>query len=107
MDKESERKIQQLQMLEQSIQNIIMQKQNFQARLLESENALNELSKDPKEIYKIIGNIMVSSNKKELEEDLKKNKEIFELRIKNLEKQEDLIREKAEKLQKEVMELIK
>ena len=87
MDKESERKIQQLQMLEQSIQNIIMQKQNFQARLLESENALNELSKDPKEIYKIIGNIMVSSNKKELEEDLKKNKEIFELRLKNLEKQ--------------------
>ncbi|MCD4666697.1 prefoldin subunit beta [archaeon] len=107
MDKDAENKIQQLQMLEQSIQNLIMQKQNFQAKLLESENALKELDKNPKEIYKIVGNIMVASEKNELEEELKKNKEMMDVRVKNIEKQEIMIKEKAEKLQKEVMEQLK
>lgn len=103
MEKETQNKIQELQVLEQNLQNFMLQKQTFQAQLSEIENALNELSKTKKQTYKIIGPIMVSSSKEELEADLNNKKDILNLRIKNLEKQENLLREKATKLQSEVI----
>lgn len=102
ISKESEKKISQLQMLEQSMQNLLMQKQQFQLQQVETESALKELEKVD-EAYKIIGNIMVLSKKDDLKEDLSSKKEIVDLRIKNMEKQEDQLREKASKLQEEVM----
>lgn len=108
MVKESEKKIQELQLLEQNIQNLLLQKQTFQARLLENENALKELDKSgKKETYKIIGNIMVSVNKEKLKTDLKNEKEVIELRIKNIEKQESTIKERASRLQQEVLKELK
>jgi prefoldin beta subunit len=106
VEKETEKKISQLQMMEQSMQGFLMQKQQFQGQLVEIESALKELEKS-KEAYKIVGNIMVSSDKKELEDDLKKKKEIVELRIKTLEKQENQIKEKASGIQEEVMKELK
>jgi len=106
MTEGTEKKISQLQMMEQSMQTFLMQKQQFQAQLIEIESALKELEKS-KEAYKIVGNIMVSSNKEELEEDLKKKKEMVELRIKTLEKQEGHIKEKASAVQAEVMKELK
>ena len=106
VEKETEKKISQLQMMEQSMQSFLVQKQQFQAQLIEIESALKELEQS-KEAYKIVGNIMVSSDKDELEKDLKKKKEIVELRIKTLEKQENQIKEKASGVQAEVMEELK
>ena len=103
MDKETEKKIQELQLLEQNLQNLILQKQNFQAGLLENENAKKELDELKGESYKIIGAIMVAKDKDELKKDLDSEKEILELRIKNIEKQENRIKEKMEDIQKEVM----
>jgi len=104
MDKETQMEIGKLQMIEQKMQSIIMQKQNFQSNLLEVENAIIEL-KNTETAYKIVGNIMVSSTKDDLNAELKEKKELFEERIKTLEKQENklkedskVIREKLEKL---------
>ena len=58
VSKESEQKIGQLQMFEQSMQNLLMQKQQFQLQQVEIESALKELEK-VNEAYKIVGNIMV------------------------------------------------
>jgi len=102
VSKESEKKINQLQMLEQSMQNLLMQKQQFQLQQVEIESALKELEK-VNEAYKIVGNIMVLSKKDDLKSDLTSKKEIIELRIKNMEKQENQVREKASKLQNEVL----
>lgn len=102
ISKESEKKLNQLQMLEQGMQSLLMQKQQFQIQQVELESALEELEKVD-EAYKIIGNIMVLSKKSELNEDLTSKKEVIELRIKNLEKQENQLREKASKLQNEVL----
>ena len=99
---EAEKKLNQLQMLEQSMQNLLMQKQQFQLQQVEIESALKELEK-VNEAYKIIGNIMVLSKKDDLKTDLSSKKEIVELRIKNMEKQENQLREKASKLQNEVL----
>jgi len=99
--KETEQKIAQLQLYEQSLQNILMQKQQFQTQSLEIESALKELE-STKEAYKIVGNIMVASKKEDLKKELESKKETITLRITTMEKQENQIREKAKKLQEEV-----
>jgi prefoldin beta subunit len=72
--------------------------------MLEVENAIIEL-KNAETAYKIVGNIMISSTKDDLNAELKEKKELFEEKIKTLEKQENklkedskVIREKLEKL---------
>ena len=100
--KESEEKIAQLQLLEQNMQNFTMQKQQFQMQLNEIASALENL-KDSEKSYKIVANILINAKKEDLESELKQKKEMLELRIKKLEKQEEEIREKSQKIQKEVL----
>ena len=100
--KHVEEKIVQLQLIEQALQNITLQKQTFQTQLLEIESAMKELEKTEGPAYKIVGGIMVLSNKDELKKELQSRKEIIELRIKNLKKQEGTTKERAERLQAEV-----
>lgn len=102
VSKETEKKINQLQILEQSMQSLLMQKQQFQLQQVEIESALKELEK-VNEAYKIVGNIMVLSKKSDLEKELASKKEVIELRIKSMERQETQLREKASKLQAEVL----
>ena len=104
--KDAQEKIQQLQMLEQNMQNFLVQKQSFQSQLLEIDSALTEIDKTDT-AYKIVGNIMVASKKEDLKKDLEMKKEKAELRIKTIESQEDALKEKADKIQKEVLEIMK
>jgi prefoldin beta subunit len=103
----SQEKIQQLQLIEQNMQTLLMQKQKFQSQLLEIDNASKEVEETEKEVYKIVGTIMVESEKPKLTEELKSQKEVIELRIKNIEKQEGLIKEKESQLQSDIMKDIK
>lgn len=104
--KETEEKIRQLQMFEQGLQTFLIQKQQFQTQLIEVESALKEMEKSEKQ-YKIIGNIMIESNKDDLKKELESKKEMLNIRIKTLEKQEKQIREKSSKIQSEVVDNIK
>jgi prefoldin beta subunit len=106
IEPETEKKIQELQILEQGLQNFLMQKQAIDAEANEISNALEELKKSGDEVYRIIGNVMVKSEKKTLTEELSEKKKLFELRISSIEKQEKLVGEKTEKLRKEVSEAI-
>ena len=106
VSKETEQKISQLQMFEQSLQSFLGQKQQFQMQLIEVESALGELDGTDK-AYKIVGNIMVESSKSELKADLQSKKEVLELRLKTMERQEEQVREKASKLQSEILKNIK
>ena len=102
MSNETEKKLGQLQLLEQGLQNFAAQKQQFQSQFIEIESALAELEKTEK-AYKIVGNIMIAAKKEELKEELKKRKEMFEIRIKTIEKQEDKMKEKASRMQSEIL----
>ena len=106
VSKDTQQKISQLQVFEQSMQNLLLQKQQFQQQLIEIDSALEEL-KSTEKAYKIVGNIMVASKKEDLDKDLKQKKEMVELRIKTLEKQEAKIKEKASEMQAEVLKDIK
>lgn len=107
MDKETEQQIGQLQLIEQSLQSLMLQKQNFQAALLECETAIKELEKSKGEAYKIVGGIMVGSDRAELTKDLNSKIDILRLRIKNIESQEKSIGDKAKKLQEQVVEKLR
>ena len=104
IQKETQEKIAQLQMIEHSLNNFISQKQNFQSQVLEIENALNEMQNCKGKIYKITGNVMFESEKESLSKELKEKKDLLDIRIKSLEKQETALEEKAKTLQSEVME---
>lgn len=104
---EMQKKIAELQLLEQSIQNFAFQKQTFQQQALEVDNALEELKKTKGTTYKIVGNIMIASNKDDLNKDLESKKELLDVRLKNIEKQENTIKDKTKKLQEEVMSSLK
>jgi len=106
MEKSTEEKIEQLQMLEQGMQNFLLQKQQLQAQIIEIDSALKELEKSNVS-YKIVGNIMVNADKEKLSNDLVSKKEMIELRIKALEKQEKQIKEKAAAMQSEVLANLK
>lgn len=106
MEKDTEKKIQELQVLEQNLQNILMQKQAFQFELNEVENALIELEKSSEEVYKIAGQIMIKCSKDELKKELDEKKHLLDLRLKSIDKQEVQISETAEKLREEIVSKI-
>lgn len=96
----------QLQLLQQNLQNIVLQKQHLQKQLAEINSALEEIVSSPS-VYKIIGDIVVASEKNSLKKELEQKKEILQLRLKNFEKQEQILKEKTEETQKKVLEKVK
>ena len=99
-------KIEKLQLLEQNINALIGQKQQFQSQILETNSALEEIE-TTKKAYKIIGNIMVETTKPKLKKELTDKKEMLELRIKAIDKQEKSLKSKASDIQKEVINNMK
>ncbi len=106
LSKETQENISKLQLIEQNIQTLLMQKQQFQAQLFEVESALKEIEKTD-EAFKIVGNVMIKTDKAALKNELNQKKELIDLRFKNIDKQEKQLKDKAEALQKDVMSKIK
>jgi len=102
LDNSSEQKISQMQILEQGMQNYAIQKQQLETRSLEIDAALEELD-GVENAYKIIGNIMVKTDSETLKTSLIDDKEKNIIRINTLEKQENQMRDRAQKLQQEIM----
>ena len=73
----------------------------------ETENALKEVEKTKDDIYKLIGQVMIKASKQETEKEFKQKKDILNLRVKSIDKQETQIRGELEKLREEVMKKIK
>jgi|SRR3989344_198620 len=94
--------MQRIQLLEQNIQAVNAQKQQFQTQLFEVDGALKELATSPV-AYKIIGGLMMSVDKETLVKELGSKKELLELRIQTLEKQEKQLKERVSKFQSDVM----
>jgi prefoldin beta subunit len=83
-----------------------MQKQTVQIELNEVQNALTDLKKTEDEVYKVIGGVMIRSNKADLLKELSEKQKILELRISSVEKQEKILEEKTGKLRKELTETL-
>jgi prefoldin beta subunit len=102
MNEQVQEKIGQIQLIQQNLENFSMQRQQFQLQQTEIETALVEIE-NTNTAYKIIGNIMVLTDKVQLKKDLEEKKETLNIRINTIEKQEEKLRVKFEELQQEVM----
>ncbi|RLF41663.1 MAG: prefoldin subunit beta [Thermoplasmata archaeon] len=98
------------QQLRSQLQMITQQRQQVEIRLRELEHAIEEVEKvkGNGEIYKSIGSLLVKvDDKNKLLNDLKEEKETYELRKTTLEKQEERTRERLTELQKKLENAIK
>jgi prefoldin beta subunit len=95
--------IEEIQMLENGLQNVLLQKQAFNMELSETESAINEINKSGDEIFKIIGQLMIKSNKDSVITDLENKKKIINLRLSSLEKQESSLNEQLEKIRDNIL----
>ncbi len=100
-------KIQEIQFLEQNLQNLLLQKQAFQMELSETQSALKEIESSGDEVFKIIGQLMIKTDKSKMQEELSNKDKLLSLRIKTIEKQETSLAEQLEKLREEIMKAMK
>lgn len=95
-------KIQELQFLEQNIQNLFFQKQSIQAELSEINSALKEIEKSDEDVFKIVGQLMIKSNKENVKKELSDKKKLFDKRIEEIDKQEKTLLKKLEESRKDL-----
>ncbi|MBI2448843.1 prefoldin subunit [Candidatus Pacearchaeota archaeon] len=107
VDQELQEKVKEMRTIEQNLQNVLLQKQAFQLEVNETKNAEEELKKTSGEVFRVLGQIMIKSNKTELEKELKEKKQLIDLRLKALEKQETTLTATLEKLRNDVLEKMK
>ena len=104
---EQENKIQEMHFIEQNFHNLLHQKQAFQMELSETQSALKEIENSGDEVFKIIGQLMIKTDKEKIKEELTNKDKLLSLRVKTIEKQESSLREQLDKLQGEVMKGMK
>ena len=102
MDESTEKKLNELSVLEQNLQFVLSQKNNFSTQLLEIESALSQI-KEGSSSYRIVGSIMVEQSYDKIKSFLDEKKNALESRIKSLESREKSFKEKVEDLQAVVL----
>jgi prefoldin beta subunit len=98
--------LQEMQMLDQSLHNLLLQKQAFQMELSETKSGLVEIEKSG-EIFKLVGELMIKVGKEKVKEELLSKEKILNMRIKSIEKQEDSIAKRLEELRNKFSKLAK
>jgi prefoldin beta subunit len=107
LDSETQAKIQQLQMMEQTFQQLLMQKNAFSMEANETDLIVKEVEKTEGEVSRIIGNqVVIKTTKEAILEDMKKKKELIETRMKTIDEQEKKFSEEIESIREEVMKKI-
>ena len=107
LDEETQQKIQELQMMEQSFQQLLMQKNAFSMESNETDFIIEQMKKTKGEVSRIIGNqVVIKSTKEEILEDMEKKKKLIGTRMESIEKQEKEFSEKIESIRDEVMKKI-
>jgi len=107
LDKDTQEKIQEMQILEQNFQQLMSQKQAFSFEVNETDFALKELEKAKGDVFKLIGNqVIIKTEKEDLTKELQHKKELIDTRLKNIDEQEKEFSDKLNSLREEVMKKI-
>jgi prefoldin beta subunit len=104
---EANKEIQEMQILEQNLQNLLLQKQAFQMELSETQAALKEIENAGDEVFKIIGQLMIKTDKSKMKEELSNKEKILNLRTSAIENQEGTLTEQLDKLRENLMKVMK
>lgn len=101
--KNSDSKLQELSFLEQNMQNLLLQKQAFQMEMSETLSALSEINKSSDDVFKVLGQLMIKVNKKEILEELQNKEKLLKFKLDSLDKQEKSLNDKILSLRDEVL----
>lgn len=100
---EMQQKIQDFQEAQQQARVLLSQKYQMEMQLKETQNALDELEKSGNaEVHKVVGQILIKSDKNSIQSELKEKVETLELRMKSIEKQEKKVMDKVKSLQEDL-----
>ncbi|HEU5462393.1 MAG TPA: prefoldin subunit beta [Nitrososphaeraceae archaeon] len=101
--------ISRLQQLQQNLQAIMMQKQQIELEIVETERALEELSKitTSDSIYKAAGPLLIKSEKDTIEKELTEKKELANTRVMVLGKQELRVKENLKEVENKINQMLK
>ena len=98
-----QKKIQKLQFLEQNLQTVAMQRQSFEMDFDENISAINEIGETKGPIYKIVGQLMISSPKDKILKELKEKEKLIKMRIKMLGDQESILQKQLQEIKSEFL----
>jgi len=98
---EVQQRLLRLQQLQQTLQAVLTQKQQLELELSEVEQALIELEKldDAAIVYKSIGSLLVKTEKAKVTTELNERKDLLNMRVSVLGKQEERLRSQVKDLQ--------
>lgn len=101
--------ISRLQQLQQNLQAIMMQKQQIELEIVETERALEELSKTTTSdsIFKAAGPLLIKSEKDTMEKELTEKKELANTRVMVLGKQELRVKENLKEVENKINQMLK
>lgn len=101
--------LEKLQELDTQLQQLLLKKQQYEAELKDIDRAISEIEKltppDAK-LYKAVGTFLISVNKDQALQDLKDRKELLDLHVKTLAKQEQMLRKQMSDIETRVNSLM-
>ncbi|MCC6030366.1 MAG: prefoldin subunit beta [Desulfurococcales archaeon] len=97
-----------LQQLRNKLNQIVAEKSLVQAQLREAEKALEILKNisSDKPVYRAAGHLLVRVSKEDAEKDLSDKKDLLELRLKSLERQEAALTSEIKSLESKINEIL-
>ena len=95
---ELQKQLGEFQDMQRQLQMITAQRQQLILQVEEIKLAESELGKTEKGIYRVVGPLLLECSKADANADLKEKKELFEMRISVLGKQDEKIRPKMDEL---------
>ena len=104
---ELSKKLAEFQDLQRQLQMVSGQKQQLILQAEEIKMAEGELTKSDKTVYRYVGPLLIETNKTDASADLKDKRELFEMRVSVLEKQETKMRPRYDELRNELEKAFK
>jgi|GEM_PF-194553 prefoldin beta subunit len=100
--------LEKLQALQDQLNSVRVRKQQFESELKEVERAISEIEKVPTDgkVYKIVGSFLVLVTKDQALQELKDRRELLELHIKTLSRQESMLMKQIEDLRNQINEAL-
>ncbi|MFA6214218.1 MAG: prefoldin subunit beta [Candidatus Micrarchaeia archaeon] len=102
-----QKKLSDFQDLQRQLQMVSGQKQQLIMQVEEIKMAEAELAKSDKAVYRYVGPLLIESTKTDANADLKEKRELFEMRVSVLDKQETKMRPKYDELRNELEKALK
>lgn len=103
---ELQKKIEQYKRMQETLQYFVIQKQEILNTINETENALKELENYNGKVYKLVGTILIEKEKEEIVKSLTEEKDILNLKLKSIEKQESSLKDSIGKLGAELQNIL-